>query len=204
MLLVLVKIIDYDTQSSAFKSQSLNFVVETSVHLATALPTASSVLPPPEVWGDRVHPLGNMALPTMVLLPTMGILPTNYGFTMVYWQSHQKLCFFITQNTQISPWAAFASANLDPSCTMFRAVEVFKEMCRRSMSLVVTNRPISCQIPIEFICHMEKEKGMWLWNLKDIFLHQLNSGFKKPPNHLTTIWSRLQGLPGNSRLVSQL
>lgn len=170
------------TQSSAFKSQSLNFVVETSVHLATALPTASSVLPPPEVWGDRVHPLGNMALPTMVLLPTMGILPTNYGFTMVYWQSHQKLCFFITQNTQISPWAAFASANLDPSCTMFRAVEVFKEMCRRSMSLVVTNRPISCQIPIEFICHMERERNVTVKSER----HKFTNWSVDLKNHLTT------------------
>lgn len=151
------------TQSSAFKSQSLNFVVETSVHLATALPTASSVLPPPEVWGDRVHPHGNMALPTMVLLPTMGILPTNYGFTMVYWQSHQKL--------------------------FFSSRTIHESLLELLLQVQIWILPAPCSEQLKSSKKFQlnsfatwKKKGMWLRNLKDI-----NSPTEQwISNHLTT------------------
>lgn len=146
------------TQSSAFKSQSLNFVVETSVHLATALPTASSVLPPPEVWGDRVNPLVTWPYRQWFYYQLWVSYPPTMGLP---WFTGKVIKSYVFSSRKIhkSPWAAFASTNLDPSCTMFRAVEVFKEMCRRSMSLVVTNRPISCQIPIEF----RKECDCEIW-----------------------------------------
>lgn len=51
---------------------------------------------------------------------------------------------------------------------------------------------------------LNSERNVTVKSERHKFTDHWSSGFKKPPNHLTTFWSRLQGLPGNSRLVSQL